>query len=55
MVHDITYMWNLKSNTNQSTYKIETYQGRKLMVTRGEEKERGKLGAINRYKLLYIQ
>ena len=41
MVYDITYMWNLRSNTNQSTYKIETDQGRKLTVTEGKRKREG--------------
>ena len=25
ILHDITYMWNLKNNTNKSIYKTETY------------------------------
>ena len=50
-------MWNLKNNTNESIYKTETDSGnRKLTVTKGErERERDKLGVINRYKLLYIK
>ena len=24
ILHDITYMWNLKNNTNESIYKMET-------------------------------
>ena len=43
----ITYMWTLKSNTNESTYKTETdsQTENKLTVTKEEREERrGKLG-----------
>ena len=47
ILYDITYMWNLKNNTNGSTYKIErlTDMENKLIVTKGErEGGRDKLG-----------
>ena len=36
--HDITYMWNLKNDTNDLIYKIETVTivENKLMVSKGE-------------------
>ena len=36
--HDITYMWNLKNDTNDLIYKIEivTDVENKLMVSKGE-------------------
>ena len=44
--HDITYMWNLKNDTNDLIYKIEivTDVENKLMVSKGEW---GKLGYWN--------
>ena len=41
----ITYMWNLRNNTNESIYKMETDSDieRKLMVTKGESQGRKKL------------
>ena len=47
ILYDITYMWNLKNNTNESIYKTETdsQTENNLMVTSGErEEERDKLG-----------
>ena len=44
----IAYMWTLKNNTNESTYKTETdsQTENKLTVTKEEREEtRGKLGA----------
>ena len=32
----ITYMWNLKNNTDESIYKAETDIENKFMVTKGE-------------------
>ena len=29
ILYEITYMWNLKNNTNESIYKTETYRHRK--------------------------
>ena len=41
----ITYMWNLKKNdTNELIYKTETDTENKLMVTKGENGVRDKLG-----------
>ena len=34
--YDITYMWNLKNNTDESIYKAETDIENKFMVTKGE-------------------
>ena len=43
ILYDITYMWNLKNNTNGSIYKTETdsQTENKLMITKGK---RDKLG-----------
>ena len=53
----VTYMWNLKYDTNELIYKIEidSQTENKLMVTKGERGERGINNwefAINRYTLL---
>ena len=37
MLYDVTYIWNLKTNTDESIHKIETDTESKLLVT----KERG--------------
>ena len=41
--YDITYMWNLKYNTNELIYETETDSDieNKLMVTKGEEAGEG--------------
>ena len=57
---DITYMWNLKNNTNESMYKTETDftdLKNKLMATKGErEGGQDKLEYwINSYKLLLVK
>jgi len=41
----ITYMWNLKYDTNEFIYKIESQTANKFMVTKGERGE--KLGVWN--------
>ena len=58
ILYDITYMWNLKNNTNECICKTETDSDieNKLVVTEGE---RGggtnwEFG-INRYTLLYTK
>ena len=46
ILYDITYMWNLKNNTNESIYKIETdsqTQKTKLRLPKGK----GGWGEIN--------
>ena len=49
--YDITYMWNLKYDTNELIYKTETDSRHrkqdienKRMVTKGERRERDELG-----------
>ena len=37
VLYDVTYIWNLKNNTDESIHKIETDTESKLLVT----KERG--------------
>ena len=34
----ITYMWNLKNNTNESIYKTEKDLENELVVTKGQER-----------------
>ena len=34
--YDITYMWNLKNNTDESIYKAGTDVENKFMVTKGK-------------------
>ena len=55
----ITYMWNLKSNTNEGIHKIETAslieKATLLPKERGEGGETSVWYGINRYKLLYIK
>ena len=44
MLYDITYIWNLKNNTNESVYKIETdsqTQKTNQWLQRGERQLRG--------------
>ena len=42
ILYDITYMWNLKNNTNESIYQTKlTAMENKLMVTKGEREGRG--------------
>ena len=55
ILYDITYMWNLKNNTNKSIYKIDSLR-KQTLGTKGEREERGikKEYAIKRYKL-YIK
>ena len=43
--YNITYMWNLKYDTNEFIYKIESQTANKFMVTKGERGE--KLGVWN--------
>ena len=43
-IYDITYMWNLKYDTNELIYKTEAVVENKLMVTKGERVGRAKLG-----------
>ena len=45
ILYDITYVWNIKNNTNGSMYKteVESQTENKLMVTEGE-RGGGKLG-----------
>ena len=55
--YDITYMWNLKYDTNEITYKTNrlTDTENKLMATKGE---RGGINydfGISKYQLLYIR
>ena len=44
ILYDITYMWNLKNNTDEAIYKTETDSHRKQ--TYGYQRERGG-GGIN--------
>ena len=37
MPHDITYMWNLKYDTNELTYKTKQTHRKQTMVTKGEK------------------
>ena len=57
--YDITYMWNLKYDTNELIYetKRDSHIENKVMVTKGERDQRDKVGVpgISRYKLLYIK
>ena len=39
ILYDITYMWNLKNNTNESIYKTETHIRRKQLMATKEERE----------------
>ena len=53
ILYDITYVWNLKNNTNESVYKTETeWQAEKtnLWLPKGKGE-----GGINIYTLLYIK
>ena len=34
--YDITYMWNLKYDTNELIYETETESGTQVVVTKGE-------------------
>ena len=47
--YDITYMWNLKYDTNEFIYETETGRPtdrkKKIMVIKGEREKRDKLGA----------
>ena len=58
--HDITYMWNLKYDTNELIYETETdsqTQKTDLWLPKGRRREGGmdwEFG-ISRYKLLYIE
>ena len=36
ILYDITYMWILKTNTNESIYKTDSQIENKLMVTKGK-------------------
>ena len=56
ILYDITYMWNLRNNTNESIYKTETDSDieKKLMVTKGESQGRKKL-SMGLTKLLYTE
>ena len=55
--YDITYMWNLKNDTNEPIYKTDVENN--LMVTRGKRwGERGEINweiGIEIYTLLYIK
>ena len=44
--YDITYMWNVKNNTNESIYKTETDSDKqnKLLITKGRGGGLDKLG-----------
>ena len=45
MLHDTTYMWNLKNYTNECVYKVETDSDIENKVTKGEQEVgRDKLG-----------
>ena len=59
ILYDITYMWNLKNNTNDYICKTNrlTDIENKPVVSKGErEKGREKLGyGIERYKLVCIK
>ena len=47
ILHDVTYMWNLKNNTNECIQQTDrvTYIKNKLVVTRGYREEgRDKIG-----------
>ena len=57
ILYNITYMWNLKNNTNESIYKTEIDSNLeiKFMVTKGESRGRNQKYEINRYKLLYTK
>ena len=55
--YDITYMWNLKYDTNELIYKTETDLENKVMVTKGEKGREGINWEIGTdiYTLLYIK
>ena len=62
ILYDITYMWNLKNNTNEYINICKTETDSQIQKTNfWLPKERGKGGGtnlrygINRYKLLYIK
>ena len=47
ILHDITYMWNLKKNTNESICKTETvYRHRKQTYDYQEGKGEGYIGSM---------
>ena len=41
ILHDITYRWNLKYDTNELIYEIETDIEKRLVVAKGEDGWRG--------------
>ena len=54
ILYDVTDMWSLKINTNESMYKTEKDSQRKQIYA--YQRGRGEEGQIrNRYKLLYIK
>ena len=56
--YDITYMQNIKYDTNEPIYKRLTDVENKLMATQGEKRRRGGINqevAISKNTLLYIK
>ena len=47
MLYDITYMWNLKNNTNEFLYKTKTHRHRKETYGYQRGKEGDKLGVCD--------
>ena len=56
MLYSTTYMWNLKNNTNEPTYKTEIFTDieNKLMATKGRRLWIHWKYGIIRYKRLHI-
>ena len=46
--HDITYMWNLKNDTNEWIYKTDS-QIHKLMIPKGKGEGKDKLGIWDKH------
>ena len=46
--HDITYMWNLKNDTNEWIYKTDS-QIHKLMIPKGKGEGKEKLGIWDKH------
>ena len=53
MLYDVNYIWNLKTNTDESIHKIEKDTESKLLVTK--ERERQFRGMRVTYTSYYIQ
>ena len=53
-LYDITYMWNLKINTNESRYKTNRFTDTENKLSYQSGGGTNQEYRINRYKLLYI-